>query len=105
MNIEKIINEIKQFNSDRDWYKFHTPENLVKSISIEAGELLELYQWSDDVDIYKVGQEVADILIYIFNLCDKYQLNIQQIIEMKMEINKVKYPVGKFKGNCKKYNE
>ena len=104
--LEHLKQRINKFNKDRDWDQFHTPSNLSKSISIEANELLECFQWSDtNYDIEAVKEELADILNYAFLLAHKYNLNVEEIILNKIEKNAEKYPVDKAKGNAKKYNE
>ena len=97
---------IKRFTSDRDWDQFHSPENLAKSISIEAAELLECFQWSDkEYDIEHVKEELADVLVYCYDLVDKLNLDDDEIINSKMEKNEKKYPKDLVKGSSKKYNE
>ncbi len=103
---EQTINRIRKFTADRDWDQFHTPANLAKSISIEANELLECFQWSDkDYDLEHVKEELADVMVYCRNLLDKLDLDEDEIINMKMTINEAKYPVEKAKGSNKKYTE
>lgn len=103
---QELKDRIKKFNEDRDWDQFHSPANLSKSISIEANELLECFQWSDEnYDIENVKEELADVLIYCQQLLDKLDLDEDQIIENKLNINEAKYPVDKAKNNSKKYNE
>lgn len=100
------IERIRKFTSDRDWDQFHSPANLAKSISIEANELLECFQWSDDdYNIAEVREELADVLVYCQNLLDKLELDIDEIINLKMDINEKKYPVSKSKGKSNKYNK
>ena len=97
---------IRNFVADRDWEKFHSPSNLAKSISIEANELLECFQWSDtDYDLQHVKEELADVLVYCQNMLDKLGLDEDEIVNMKMDQNEAKYPVEKAKGNSTKYNE
>ena len=104
--MEKLMQEIKQFNEERDWDQFHSPENLAKSISIEAGELLECFQWSDEeYDLQHVKEELADVLVYSQNLLDKLELDADEIISMKMSQNEAKYPVEKAKGSAVKYDQ
>lgn len=104
--MEYLIKRIKKFTDDRNWNQFHSGENLAKSISIEAGELLELFQWTSEVkDISLLKDELADILIYSIQLAEKYNLNITEIINEKITKNEKKYPVEKFYGKAKKYNE
>ena len=103
---EQTINRIRKFTADRDWDQFHTPANLAKSISIEANELLECFQWSDkDYDLKHVKEELADVMVYCRNLLDKLDLDEDEIINMKMTMNEAKYPVEKAKGSNKKYTE
>jgi dCTP diphosphatase len=103
---EKLIKRIIKFRDDRDWKQFHTPENLAKSIQIEAGELLEEFQWqSKEKDIDNLKKELADILIYCVLLAEHYCLDINEIIRNKIIENETKYPIKKVKGKSKKYNE
>lgn len=100
-----IHDELIMFQKDRDWKKFHTPENLAKSISIEAAELLEHFQWQKEYDENEVAEELADVLIYCIYMADAMNFDIKEIILNKMEKNALKYPVDKAKGNAKKYKE
>ena len=103
---QDTIERIRKFSEDRDWDQFHTPANLAKSISIEANELLECFQWSDtDYDLDHVREELADVLIYARNLLDKLQLDEDEIMNQKMTKNEQKYPVDKSRGNAKKYDQ
>lgn len=103
---QETIDRIHKFIQDRDWSKFHSPENLAKSISIEAAELLECFQWSsDDYDLEQVKEELADVIIYSRDLLDKLGLDEDEIVNAKMEKNEKKYPVSKAKGNAKKYTD
>ena len=100
------INRILQFTVDRDWDQFHTPANLAKSISIEANELLECFQWSDDdYKIEDVRDELADVLVYCIDMLDKLGLDADEIINAKMDKNEAKYPADKARGNAKKYTD
>ena len=103
---KETIDRIRRFTEERDWDKFHTPANLAKSISIEANELLECFQWSDtEYDIQHVKEELADVLVYCQNMLDKLGLTDDEIVNMKMDQNEKKYPVDKSKGISAKYNE
>lgn len=102
---EKTEERIRRFVKDRDWQQFHTEENLAKCISIEAGELLECFQWGADFDIAAVKEELADVLIYCLDMCHRLGVNADGIINEKMEKNISKYPVEKSRGNSKKYTE
>lgn len=103
---EATIKRILKFTEDRDWDQFHSPANLAKSISIEANELLECFQWSDtDYDINEVKEELADVMVYCIDMLDKLKLDADEIINAKMDKNEAKYPVEKARGNAKKYNQ
>ena len=103
------MNDIKEqlriFNEERDWDQFHSPENLAKSVAIEAGELLECFQWNNDFDQRAVSNEIADVMMYCIMLADKIDIDLEQEILRKLEQNKEKYPVEKCKGSSKKYDE
>lgn len=103
--MKKAIEQIIQFNKERDWDQFHSPENLAKSIVIEAGELLECFQWSNDYDKEAVCDELADVVNYCIVMADQLQVDLEEIVLKKLEKNKQKYPVEKAKGNSKKYSE
>ncbi len=103
--LEEILNTIKKFNKDRNWEQFHTPSNLSKSISIEAAELLECFQWSDEGNIENIKEELADVLIYCLQLSNVLDLNVYDIIENKIKRNAEKYPIDKSYNSSKKYNE
>lgn len=103
---QETIERIRKFTEDRDWDQFHSPANLAKSIVIEAAELLECFQWSDeDYDLQHVKEELADVMVYSQNLLDKLGLDADEIINMKMTQNEEKYPVDKAKGKSSKYNQ
>ena len=103
---EQTKNRIRKFTSDRDWDQFHSPANLAKSISIEANELLECFQWDEkNFDLQHVKEELADVMVYCRNMLDKLNLDEDEIINMKMDMNEAKYPVEKAKGSNKKYTE
>ena len=103
--MEELINKIIKFNEERDWDQFHSPENLAKSISIEAGEFLECFQWNNEFDINEVKEELADVINYCLLLADKLKLNPEQIVLDKMEKTAKKYPVEKAKGKSTKYSK
>ena len=103
---QETIDRIRKFTEDRDWDQFHSPANLAKSIEIEAAELLECFQWNDEVyDLQHVKEEIADVMVYCQNLLDKLGLDADEIINMKMAQNEAKYPVEKAKGSAAKYNQ
>lgn len=102
----ETIERIRKFTTDRDWDQFHSPANLAKSISIEANELLECFQWNEEhYDINEVKEELADVLVYCRNMLDKLNLDEDEIVNAKMEQNEKKYPVAKAKGKADKYNK
>lgn len=103
--MQRAIQEIIEFNKERDWDQFHSPENLAKSICIEAGELLECFQWNSEYDKEAVCEELADVMNYCIVMADRLQVDLEEIILKKLEKNRQKYPVEKAKGNSKKYNE
>ena len=103
---QNTIERIRKFTEDRDWDQFHSPANLAKSIVIEAAELLECFQWSDEeFDLQHVKEELADVMVYRQNLLDKLGLDADEIVNMRMAQNEKKYPGEKAKGNAKKYDE
>jgi NTP pyrophosphatase (non-canonical NTP hydrolase) len=104
---EFLINELKKFRVERDWDQFHNPKDLSIALSIEANELLELFLWKkpDEANPEKVAEELADVFAYAFQLADRLQLNIEEILLKKIKHNGLKYPVGKSKGSAHKYNE
>jgi NTP pyrophosphatase (non-canonical NTP hydrolase) len=103
--MDKAKSEVIQFTKDRDWDQFHSPENLAKSISIEAGELLECFQWTNQYNRERVIDELADIVNYAILLADKLEVDIEEIVLKKLEINAKKYPIEKAKGKSTKYSE
>lgn len=103
---QETIDRIRKFTSDRDWEQFHTPANLAKSIAIEAGELLECFQWNEtDFDPEHVKEELADVLVYCRNLLDELGLDEDEIINSKMTQNEAKYPADQARGSAAKYTE
>ena len=103
---QETIDRIRKFTEDRDWEQFHSPSNLAKSIVIEAAELLECFQWSEDeYDIQHIKEELADVMVYSQNLLDKLNLDADEIVNMKMSQNEAKYPVEKAKGKSDKYDQ
>jgi NTP pyrophosphatase (non-canonical NTP hydrolase) len=106
-DIKEIIQKLVDFRNERDWEQFHNPKDLALAISIEAGELLELFLWkkSEEADKEKIKKELADIFAFAFLLANKYDLDVKQIVLDKIEENNKKYPSDKSKGTAKKYNE
>lgn len=106
IEMKNIIEKIRNFRDERNWNQFHTPENLAKSISIEAAELLENYQWQNpNVDIENVKDEIADIFMYALLFIDKYDFDLEELILKKLDKNKKKYPISKAFGKSDKYDK
>ena len=103
--MQNAIKEIIEFNKEREWDQFHSPENLAKSIVIEAVELLECFQWNNNYDKENVCEELADVVNYCIVMANQLQVDLETIVLDKLEKNRQKYPVEKAKGNSKKYNE
>ncbi len=103
--MNNLTQQIRQFNEERDWDQFHSPENLAKSISIEAGELLECFQWNNNYNKEEVCEELADVFTYCIMMADKLGVNPEEIILNKLEKTKKKYPVEKAKGVSTKYDK
>ncbi|MDB6353918.1 nucleotide pyrophosphohydrolase [Trichococcus sp. K1Tr] len=104
------MDKVNKFRDDRDWRQFHNEKDLAISISLEAAELLELFQWKSPEEvrensIERIKEELADVLIYSHMLASNLDLDIDKIIEAKLEKNNIKYPVDKSKGNKEKYTE
>ena len=107
MGNERLIQTLRGFVAERDWSQFHTPANLAKSISIESAELLECFQWSDQVtdeNREAISDELADVLTYCFLLADKLGEDPETLITKKLEKTKAKYPADKARGKNVKYD-
>ena len=113
MNIKEIQEKLSKFAEERDWDQFHSPKNLVMALTSEVGELNELFQWltegqssikDDSSKTDEIRQEIADIFIYLLRLADKLDIDIEEAIREKIEINAKKYPIDLAKGNATKYN-
>ena len=104
-----------EFAKERDWEQFHTPKNLAAALSVEASELLEIFQWlteeesfkakNDPVLREKIGDEIADVLVYMIRLATRLEINIPQALELKMKKNALKYPTDLCRGSIRKYTE
>ena len=106
-DIKSIIEEILRFRNGRDWEKFHDGRNLAISLNVEASELLELFLWkqSHEIDVDKLEAELADVFYAAFLIADKYGLDVKRIVRNKLRKNAKKYPISKFKGSNRKYDE
>jgi|TARA_B110000467_G_scaffold40656_1_gene37240 NTP pyrophosphatase (non-canonical NTP hydrolase) len=113
MNISEIQDKLENFASERDWEQFHTPKNLSMALSVEASELVEIFQWlkpeesnsPNQKQIQEINSEVADIAMYLLRFCSVLGIDIEEAIEKKLEKNALKYPVNLSKGNAQKYNQ
>jgi NTP pyrophosphatase (non-canonical NTP hydrolase) len=102
---EQVIEELRAFVAERDWAQFHTEENLAKSIAIEAGELLECFQWSEAAPEEQIQAELADVLTYCFLLADRLGVNPDDIVLHKLQVTRDKYPAHKARGRSTKYDQ
>lgn len=100
-----VRDALREFVAERDWDKFHSPANLAKSISVEAGELLECFQWDDSADHARVKEELADVLTYCLLLADKLGVESDTIVLDKLEVTRAKYPVDRSRGRSTRYDE
>lgn len=105
MSDKDVYSKLEEFVRDREWGSFHTPSNLAKSISIEAAELLECFQWSEDFQGSEVKEELADVLTYCYLLAAKLGVTPQELILDKLAITSTKYPVEKSRGRSDKYDK
>ena len=105
MSYEDVKKRVSQFNKDRNWAQFHAPANLAKSVSIEAGELLECFQWDEEVfDKNAVCEEMADVFVYLLDLAERLDVDLLEVTDRKMDKNELKYPVDKAKDSSLKYD-
>ena len=107
---QETIKQVIQFRDARDWKQFHNPKDLAISLSLEAAELLEVFQWSaDDLTcedkIDKIREELADVVSYCILMADACGLDLDEIVQAKVKKNNEKYPVEKAYGSKKKYTE
>jgi NTP pyrophosphatase (non-canonical NTP hydrolase) len=105
--INELTSAVVKFRDERDWQQFHNAKDLALAISIEAGELNELFLWksAEEANKEKIKEELADIITYALLLAHEEKINIREIVLNKLETSGAKYPVDKAKGTAKKYNE
>lgn len=103
--MRELTEKLVEFTKERDWDQFHSPENLAKSISIEAGELLECFQWNNEYNLDEVKEELAGVINYCLLMANKLGVDPKQIVLDKIEKNAKKYPVDKAKGKSTKYTK
>ncbi|MGB3829800.1 MAG: nucleotide pyrophosphohydrolase [Ornithinimicrobium sp.] len=101
----EVMVELRDFVRERNWGQFHSPENLAKSISIEAGELLECFQWNGDADPARMVDELADILTYCYLLADRLGVDADEVVANKLAITRSKYPANRAWGKSTKYDQ
>lgn len=102
MDEEQLMKRLVEFRDAREWKQFHTSENLAKAVAVEAGELLELFQWGDAASPEDVGDEIADIMIYCFLLAHELQQSPLELMRAKLDRNERRFPVDKVKGTSGK---
>jgi NTP pyrophosphatase (non-canonical NTP hydrolase) len=113
LNLKEISQRLREFADARDWEQFHSPKNLSMALSVEAGELVECFQWLTEEQscalsgsqLDAVEEEIADVQLYLIRLADKLGVDIADAVEKKIEKNGSKYPVDRVKGSSKKYTE
>jgi NTP pyrophosphatase (non-canonical NTP hydrolase) len=108
--MEALIKQVIEFRDARDWKQFHNPKDLAISLSLEASELLENFQWKSSEEavngkLEEIKDELADVLIYALMIANDLDINVESAILNKLKKNEAKYPVDKFKGTSKKYTE
>jgi len=109
--MQKLIKKLREFAKERDWDQFHSAKNLSMALSVEVAEVVEHFQWLTEEQsrnlpndkLEEVETELADTLIYLIRLADKLEIDLLAAAQSKIEVNERKYPVGKAKGNAKKY--
>jgi NTP pyrophosphatase (non-canonical NTP hydrolase) len=105
--IFELTQKLIAFRDERDWKQYHNPKDIAIALSIESSELLEAFLWksSELASKDKIKEELADVIAYAFLLANECGLNVTEIVSAKIEANSLKYPIDKFKGSSKKYNE
>jgi NTP pyrophosphatase (non-canonical NTP hydrolase) len=111
--LQILRDSIRMFVRERDWEQFNSPKNLATALCVEAGELLEPFQWLKTGDLNELGdkkikhvqQEMADVLIYLISLADRLETDLVEAVRAKMEINRLKYPAEMVRGDPRKYTD
>lgn len=111
--LRELAQALRRFADERDWDQFHAPKNLVMALSVEAAELLEHFQWMGEEQsrrlppetLAKVGEEMADVLLYLVRLADRLDVDLVQAAKRKMQLNAQKYPAERARGTSRKYTE
>jgi len=111
--LRELARALRRFADERDWDQFHAPKNLAMALSVEAAELLEHFQWLGEEEsrrlppeaLAKVGEEMADVLLYLVRLADKLGVDLAQVARRKMQLNAQKYPADLARGSSRKYTD
>lgn len=111
--LTKLQHDLAEFASERDWDKFHSPKNLSMAMSVEAGELVEIFQWLTEEESRSLShkqqlraeEEIADVFLYLLRIADKLNVDLVKAANEKLAINANKYPVEEIYGSAKKYTE
>ncbi len=111
--MKELIQKLKEFTEERDWEKFHSPKNLSMALSVEVGEIVEIFQWMTQDQsgnlrpekLEQLKEEIGDVMIYLTSLADKFGIDPLEAAKQKVEINKRKYPEDIVKGRSEKYTE
>jgi dCTP diphosphatase len=112
-SFESLRDALRAFAAERDWDQFHSPKNLAVSLSVEAAELLQNFQWISDEQsktlprdvVVRVRDEMADVLLYLVRLADKLDVDVSEAAQTKMEVNALRYPVDKARGRSTKHTD
>lgn len=112
-DINKLTKQIVSFRDQRDWKKFHNPKDVALSLVLEAGEVMEHFQWKNETEMKKhtvenkdeIGEELADVLYWVLLMSYDLKIDIVESLTKKLEVNKKKYPVEKARGKHTKYNK
>jgi dCTP diphosphatase len=115
-NLDEISNYLTNFAKERNWEQFHTPKNLACALSVEASELLEIFQWKtalEENNLFdkknperkKIEDEISDVVTYAIRLCDVLDINLEKVMKRKFKENEEKYPADQVKGSARKYDE
>lgn len=110
INMDNLTKQLIEFRNERDWEQFHNPKDLALALSIEAAELAELFLWKNEnesimVSRERIAEELADVFSFAFLLAEKFEFNVAEIVQNKIELNRKKYPIEKAKGKSDKYNQ
>ena len=112
-DLEELRRRMREFVAERDWERFHSPKNLAMALSVEAAELVELFQWLTEAESAapdaerrrRVGEEMADVLWFLVRLADRLDVDLLAAAEAKLAANAAKYPADRVRGQAKKYDE